>query len=346
MRDAVLTISENDSFSSMVEKPRLGFLGLGRIGRHRLEAVIADASAEICGIADTSAEAKKEASAMVPAAFSGESLEELLELDLDGVVIATPSAQHASQTIVVLESGCAVYCQKPLARTAEETKRVVAAARGADLLLGVDFCYRHTAAMQAIRELIREGELGEIYGIELKFHNAYGPDKAWFYDPASAGGGCLMDLGIHLVDLALWCLDFPPVKNVSGQLLRSGKRASHAEVEDYALAQFTIGDSTAAQLACSWKAHAGCDAWIEAVFFGTKGGARFRNLNGSFYDFVAERFLPNRSTQVLTEPPDSWGGRGIVRWSRQLAKSRKFDPKAENLIRVASVLDDVYQAHL
>ena len=57
--------------------------------------------------------------------------------------------------------------------------------------------------------------LGRTYAVDLVFHNAYGPDKAWFYDPALSGGGCVMDLGVHLVDLALWALDFPAVTKVS-----------------------------------------------------------------------------------------------------------------------------------
>src|SRR5205085_415527 len=128
----------------------------------------------------------------------------LCELDLDGLVIATPSASHAVQARAALERGIAVFCQKPLARTAAETASVVEAARAANRLLGVDLSYRHTEAMRHIGALARSGELGDIYAIDLVFHNAYGPDKAWFRDVKLSGGGCVIDLGTHLVDLALW----------------------------------------------------------------------------------------------------------------------------------------------
>ena len=62
------------------------------------------------------------------------------------------------------------------------------AARAADRLLGVDLCYRTTEAARRCRELVASGELGEIYAVELAFHNAYGPEKAWFYERALAGG--------------------------------------------------------------------------------------------------------------------------------------------------------------
>ena len=82
----------------------------------------------------------------------------------------------------------------------------------------MDLSYRHTTGMQRIRELIRAGELGHVYAVDLVFHNAYGPDKPWFYDVALSGGGCVIDLGIHLVDLALWTLGFPRVRGVASRL--------------------------------------------------------------------------------------------------------------------------------
>jgi predicted dehydrogenase len=118
--------------------------------------------------------------------------------------VATPSALHATQTISLLERGVAVCCQKPLGRNAEEVSVVIGAASSANQLLKVDLSYRFTAAMEHLRRVVQSGELGEIFTSELYFHNAFGPQKPWFYDPALSGGGCVIDLGIHLVDAALW----------------------------------------------------------------------------------------------------------------------------------------------
>jgi predicted dehydrogenase len=106
----------------------------------------------------------------------------------------------------------------------------------------VDLSYRFTEGMQRIRELVRAGELGRVFGADLVFHNAYGPDKPWFYDRAQSGGGCVMDLGVHLVDLALWTLDFPEVAAVSSQLYAAGERLPPApdQVEDYAVATLEL----------------------------------------------------------------------------------------------------------
>lgn len=211
-----------------------------------------------------------------------------------------------------------------------------------DRLLSVDFSYRYTVGMQKIRELVGSGGLGEVYAADFVFHNAYGPDKDWFYDPRLSGGGCMMDLGVHLVDLALWVFGFPGVRSCSSRLYAAGKQLGAAEaVEDYAVSSLELQNGATVRIACSWKLPAGCDAVIEASFYGTGGGASFRNVNGSFYDFTAERFH-GTSRHPLALPPDSWGGRGAVAWAKQLADNPGFDPAAARLLDVAAALDMIY----
>lgn len=321
-------------------KPRLGFLGTGWIGRHRMEAMLSTGAVEAVVICDPSAACLGDARKLAPDAHVASSLGEMLALDLDGVVIATPSALHADQSIAAFNAGKAVFCQKPLGRSADEARAVVKAARGADRLLGVDLSYRHTAAMQAVSKLASEGTLGEIFAIDLTFHNAYGPDKPWFYDPAQSGGGCVVDLGVHLVDLALWLLGFQHVADVDAKLLRDGRPLRSGEVEDYAIARFSVGCAQV-RLACSWRLNAGRDAVIELACYGTRGGAALRNVRGSFYDFTAERFDGTNAIR-LADPPDAWGGRAASHWAEQLARSPSFDPAAEQFIASAEVLDRIY----
>ncbi|MBB4859343.1 putative dehydrogenase [Novosphingobium chloroacetimidivorans] len=322
-------------------KPRVGFLGTGWIGRHRMEAALATGAIQAAAICDPSPECAAEAAKLAPDVPVLASLEALLEQDLDGLVIATPSALHAEQSIAALERGMAVFCQKPLGRNAAEAQAVVDAARKADRLLSVDFSYRYTAAAQAIAGRVRSGELGQLFAADLVFHNAYGPDKPWFYDRAQSGGGCVMDLGVHLVDLLLWLLDFPEVTDVSSTLLAGGNPLSADGVEDYAQAQLTLANGLVARLACSWRLQAGQEAVIEASLYGTGGGVSLHNLGGSFYDFEARR-LVGTSSEVLVSPPDAWGGRAAAAWAEQLAQDRSFDPSAERLVDVAKVLDRIY----
>jgi predicted dehydrogenase len=150
-----------------------------------------------------------------------------------------------------------------------------------------------------------------------------------------------MDLGVHLVDLALWALDFPDVERVSSDLLSGGKPLAQGQVEDYAAADLRLASGASVRLACSWRLPAGQEAVISAAFYGTAGGAALRNVGGSFYDFTAERFH-GTSTEALAGPPDEWGGRAAADWARRLAAGERFDPAAERLVEVARVLDRIY----
>jgi predicted dehydrogenase len=305
--------------------------------------MLATGAVEAVAVADPSAEQLDAARALAPEAQAASGLEALLDLGLDGLVIATPSALHAEQSIAALRRGVSVFCQKPLGRSAEEVAAVVAAARDADRLLGVDLSYRLTAGAEQIRQLIRAGALGRVFAADLVFHNAYGPDKPWFYDPALSGGGCVMDLGVHLVDLALWALDFPEVRGVSSALFARGERLEPGQgrVEDYATATLELATGASVRIACSWNLHVGCDAQIAATFHGSEGGAEMRNVDGSFYDFIAQRYS-RTERRLLHQPPDAWGGRTAADWGRRLATGR-FDPGNEQLIDVARVLDDIYR---
>jgi predicted dehydrogenase len=325
-------------------RPKLGFLGVGWIGKNRLEALAKSGIAEIAAIADASPELARQAAGAFPQAAVLGSLNELIEQGVDGVVIATPSALHAEQAIAALERGIAVFCQKPLGRDAEETRRVIAAARASNRLLGVDLSYRFIQGAQKIHELCRSGELGEIFAVDLMFHNAYGPDKAWFYDWKLSGGGCVIDLGIHLLDLALWNLRFPRIANVTSRLFAKGNPilGRSNTVEDYALAHLDLENGATINLACSWKLPAGCDAIISASFYGTKGGATFHNVDGSFYDFSAAHFRGTKR-ETLVSPPDEWGGRAAVDWARRLANGEKFSEEIESVARVAEGLDAIYE---
>ncbi|MBC7137270.1 MAG: Gfo/Idh/MocA family oxidoreductase [Defluviimonas sp.] len=324
-------------------RPRIGFVGLGWIGQHRMRAIADTGAAQIVALADPDAGAVAAAAEAAPAAVPLATLEEVLALAPDGVVIATPSALHAAQTIAALKAGAAVFCQKPLGRNAGEVAAAVAAARQADRLLAVDLSYRQTAAIRAIGDWIAAGELGEVFAADLTFHNAYGPDKPWFYDLAQAGGGCVMDLGVHLLDLALWLLGDPGVASVSAALWAGGQRLGpQAQVpEDHAMATITLATGAVLRLNCSWRLHLGADALIACDFHGTNGGASFRNEGGSFYDFSAHL---HRGTARLGHvgPPDAWGGRVAADWARRLAQSRAFDAGADRLIPLAEALDGIY----
>jgi predicted dehydrogenase len=329
--------------------PRIGFLGAGWIGRHRMLSLARSGLVAPVAVADSDARACEQAVTELGDrdAIALATLEELLEpgLRLDGIVIATPSALHAEQAIAALDHGLAVFCQKPLARTAPETRSVIEAARRADRLLAVDLSYRDTAAVRAMQAVIGRGELGHLYAADLVFHNASGPDKEWFTERRLAGGGCLIDLGTHLLDLLLWLTDAHGATVQAARMLRGGRPVPRGsdEVEDFAAAQLETDTGLVARLACSWFLPAGRDCVIELSIYGTEGSVAMRNIRGSFYDFVATHRRGTHS-DVLARPPDDWGGRAIAAWATRLAANNGYDSAAGELEALAGLIDGVYAA--
>ena len=323
-------------------RPRLGFLGLGATGCHRLTTICQANVADVVAVFDEAGAGCARALELAPAAIRAQSADALLDLPLDGIVIATPSAQHARQAIAALGRGRAVFCQMPLARTAAECRLVLDEARRADCLLGVDLPYRLTRAMSAIAAEIRAGRLGEVYAAELAFHHVSGPDQAWLYDRERSGGGCLIDLGTHLIDLAFW-LQPDRLRTVSSRLFAAGRRlaAPLRLAEDYAQVIIETARGAALTVTCSWRLQAGRNALIDCRWYGTSGGVRFVNVNGSFHDFAAERFDGTRTSR-LADPPDDWSGRAIVAWTNALARGAVFDPAVGSVEQISAVIDAAY----
>ncbi|TKK71821.1 Gfo/Idh/MocA family oxidoreductase [Ilyomonas limi] len=329
--------------TSINTKPRLAFTGVGWIGRNRLQAAANSNLATIAVITDPSQACVEEAIKIAPQSKATASFKDAItEENIDGVVIATPSALHKEQAVAAFEQDKAVFCQKPLGRNLEEVTAVVNAAKKSNKLLGADFSYRYTKAFQAIYSIIQSGELGKIFGVDLKFHNAYGPDKPWFYDLNLSGGGCVLDLGIHLIDLMLYALNFPNVTTVSSDLFAKGNSVKGKQaVEDYANVFMSLDNDVTAQLACSWNLAAGCEAVIEASFYGTNGGVALKNVNGSFYDFVGLRYWGTK-TETIIAPPDDWGGKALINWIEKLAADGSYNSEAEDFLKSAAVLDKIY----
>jgi predicted dehydrogenase len=340
---ATLSRERENGLISSTRSLRIGFVGTGWIGQSRLRSVIDNTGLEPIAIVEPNPECASAARAITNDRAQVCSFVELLEMEPDGIVLATPNDLHAEQSIAALEHGVPVFCQKPLGRNFEETHRVIETARKVDRLIGCDFSYRYLDGVRQIRSLLQAGELGRVYDIDLTFHNAYGPAGVWFYDRERSGGGCLIDLGIHLVDLSLWLLGSPEIIAVTSHLFADGKpyQRTHDTVEDHCVATISFSNGNIARVACSWKANIGRGAAIEIGVFGTRGGASLRNIDGSFFDFVAERFHGTERME-LSVPPDDWSGRALIDWLTRLRVTKAFDPEVTHAEQVAAVLDRIY----
>ncbi len=162
-----------------------------------------------------------------------DSLEAVLaDPDVQAVYIASPNHLHAEQTIAAVRAGKHVLCEKPMALTVEDGRRMVEAARAAGVKLGVAFHCRHHPAHRRAREVVRSGGLGEIvYATAYWSALALGPRPEWWSKPEQVGGGAIMGTGVHVLDLLRFVLgrevvevfayqDSPPIEFTDSILLR------------------------------------------------------------------------------------------------------------------------------
>jgi predicted dehydrogenase len=233
----------------------------------------------------------------VPTAYrSGDEL--WSDPDVEAVVLASPSGYHEEQVRQGLAAGKYVFCEKPLALNAEGA-RAVLASPGADsrLMVGMNQRFRPDAA--ALKSFVAGGDLGDVYHVRAGWLNrgtALGR-RSWRQRKAGAGGGALMDLGIQMLDLSLWMLDYPAAERLTAHL----HRRAGAEVEDAAFLLVCLEGGRVLDLEVTWALLAERERQYLDLQ-GTDGSASlspvrvYKDLDGSLLD-VSPQIAPGRENQ-------------------------------------------------
>ncbi len=270
----------------MRKRVRLGIIGAGGIGHAHLQASRECKGVEAAAVCDVDEARAKAAAAefQVPHVFTD--YRGLLRDDLvDAVVVCTPNNVHMPVTIAALKAGKHVLCEKPLAMNARQARQMVEAAKKTRRILMTAQSARYSAAARFAKKLVDGGRLGEVYYGQALWLRRRGIPRGWFQDVKQSGGGPLIDLGVHAVDLMWWLMGRPtPVSAygvTSDHLGRRGEGMgdwgigySPAEfsVEDMVAGIVRFDDGRAVGLHISWAAHTGDLYWLR--IFGTKGGAQ------------------------------------------------------------------------
>ena len=199
---------------------------------------MAAGNAELASVYDINAKANEEVAKQFNASAAG-SIDELLASDIQAVYIATPANMHYEQVIACAKAKKHVLCEKPLGMTVKETQKMIEACKKAKVQLGTAFMMRFLAQHQAALKLIQDGKLGKaVYG-RAQLSCWYPPIKgAWRQDPKQGGGGSLMDMGGHCIDLLE--MFFGPVKSVSC-VIRNSVHKYKSEDSAVAMLEFKNG---------------------------------------------------------------------------------------------------------
>ena len=283
---------------------RVGVIGLG-MGRHHVSSFQNHPNAEVVAISDLDTDRLQEIGDKNGVEKRYTSSEEMLSQEtLDVVSIATPNKLHKPLTIAALEAGCHVLCEKPMAMNAGEAREMLAAAEKAGKRIMINFSYRFSEQSQALKDRVDAGELGDVYFARTIWHRRRGLPRfgGWFGKKALSGGGPLIDLGVHRLDLALWLMGYPKPVWVMGSAYNpiatrlAQEQSVEYDVEDLAVAMIKFSNGATLELEASWAAHIQEREMMETRLFGTQGGLVQRNLNET-YEFEAEMYMDRDGAQ-------------------------------------------------
>lgn len=224
--------------------------------------------------------------------------DELLQLEeLDAVVVCTPNNLHEEMTVAALEAGKHVLVERPIAATAAGAARVVEAAEKSGRVLSVGLPHRFRPEVIALRSFVLGEELGDLHAVRGSWLTRAIPAAriSWRHDPASAGGGALVDLGIPALDLCMWTVDFPRVRRLACLL-----GAEEGEVEHSATVLLQTEDGVAMTLEVSNRLFAAEDRYFVRVM-GAEG-------SGSLPPLEVFKQVGGRPMEVTPRQPRPRGG--------------------------------------
>jgi len=197
----------------------------------------------------------------------------LKEVDFDAAIISTPTNTHKDIAVECLKNGKHLLIEKPIAINYEEAKTIDDTAKKykRHVMVGMNFRFRPDSML--LKSLVNSGELGDLFYIKCGWTRKQSSQQNWFTRKSSAGGGVLLDLGILLIDTALWLLDFPKVKNVTSQNFFHNTQ----NIEDSSLGFIRFNNSSVLNYEVSWSLHDETDRF-KLTAFGTKGTGHLNPL--------------------------------------------------------------------
>ena len=263
----------------------VGIIGAGFIADYHLAGLAAAGGADVRVIAGrtphkTAAHAGRYAIPVVVADWRAV----LARDDVDAVVITTPDHTHPEIAIAAAAAGKHILLQKPMARTPDECRRIIAAAARAGVHLSVSFMHRHFEEVKLARQLLADGAIGQPYSMRMRNATPGADWGAWFYSRARVGGGVVMQLGVHGIDLLRHMFGDIVAVSASTALLRRERMLADGTTvrpdnEDHALATYRFGTDALASHEMSMSELAGCDRFTLEIY-GERGTLWLRSLRG------------------------------------------------------------------
>lgn len=283
-----------------MSKLKVGVIGLG-MGRGHIANFQKHPQSKVVAIADLDKKRLRTIGKEYEVSERFSSGEELIDsipkLGLDIVSVATPNKFHKPLTIAALEAGCHVLCEKPMAMNADEAKEMEAVANRTGKRLMINFSFRFNEVADALKKQVDAGQLGDIYFARTVWLRRRGLPGfgGWFGQKELSGGGPLIDLGVHRIDLALWMMGYPEPTWVIGSTYDhiaskiAKEKGKDFDVEDIAVAMVKFENGATLEAEASWASNIKENELMETRLMGTEGGLLYKNKDEG-YSFTAEIF--------------------------------------------------------
>jgi predicted dehydrogenase len=317
-----------------VEEVRVAIIGCGLIGGKRAKSIAALGHSIVATADAVSERAAALAKGYPGCSASGEWREVVSRADIDAVVVATINDSLAPITLSAVRTGKHVLVEKPAARSADELRPVAAAAKSAGAAVRVGFNHRFHPALLKARELVDAGAVGPLMFVRGRYGHGgrIGYDREWRADPVRAGGGELLDQGVHLIDLTRWFL---------GDVVRAGGFAGtffwDMPVEDNG---FLCLHHAGGQV--GWL-HASCSEWKNLFCFEIYGRTGKLQIDGLGGSYGLERLAYYRMLPQMGPPETTiWEYPGEdTSWA---AEFRNFERAVTGEKGIGATLDDAVAA--
>jgi predicted dehydrogenase len=281
-----------------MDRLRVAVIGLGWPGQRHIEAYLKQPDVELAAVCDLNPALREQTQATTGVRHAFATVDDLLAFDeLDAVSVCLPNFLHAPVALAALESGRHVLMEKPLARSVAEGEQIAAAAARSDRVFMMALNNRFRPDTLALKGLVEAGGLGEIYYAKAGWlRRTWSPIvRGWFTTRELSGGGPLIDLGVHMLDLALWYMGNPAPAAVSGATYDRFRASITAQIgpidtEDLATGFVRLADGRTITVEASWVSYVEYPDYIYCTLFGDRGGA------------TVERFTGESRLKVFTEP--------------------------------------------
>ena len=344
-----------------MKKLKIGVIGVGNISELHIDAYLNNPECELYAFCDIDEGRLKEKADKYKISRRYTDCREMLRAlpELDAVSVCTWNCAHADCAIAALEAGKHVFCEKPMAMNAQQAEAMRAAAQKAGKVLGIGFVRRHADDAAFARELVQTGKAGEIYYSRANYIRRNGNPGGWFSDKELSGGGPLIDLGVHVIDLVRYIVGNPRPVSVYGATfsklgarhkvkdkrfdVSAGSRGKEdiCNVEDLATALIRFEDGSVLHAEMSFALNVEKDSG-RIELFGTKGGITI-DPAVSFHTEFADRLA-----DITFPTPVAYDGvafrREIGNFVDAVLRGAPLLATADDGVEMMKILDAVYES--